>query len=313
MRTWLPLAAALSTLVVVAGTAAAGESPDISLLQDRGSLAVVAPQTFAGVGPWGVGDVQGGLPGLLDWFFSGAGAPPVDGTVGLLGQFWGVKGCAAGATCATGNLALLDANPDVAFSDTNPFDDTAVDTVSTRYIVSDALQVSTVATLRGGGAGSGASDFGESFVITNIGQTRQQGAFVQSVIPVLLALDPSCNCDPALEFFQALTSVNIDSQDGHSVQADGLAGSFEEVVNPGYDAFSQGIPAAMLGQLAPFLNLSSNDVLPLGFSLEWNFDLAPGQSFVLSKDKRIDVPEPGVAGLLGLGLVALVRVRRRRP
>lgn len=45
------------------------------------------------------------------------------------------------------------------------------------------------------------------------------------------------------------------------------------------------------------------------WAFQWNFTLQPGQSFLISKDKHLTIPEPASLGLLALGGLALLRRR----
>lgn len=125
--------------------------------------------------------------------------------------------------------------------------------------------------LRGGPSGSGVSDLAETIVITN--DLSMDLFFIQQV-GVLGFGDPS----------GAVVNDN-------TVRITGSGGLvLEEVVTPGWDSVSVGGST-------------------FGFELGWS--IAPGETLLISKDKRIFVPEPSAAALLGLGLAALTAMRRR--
>lgn len=65
---------------------------------------------------------------------------------------------------------------------------------------------------------------------------------------------------------------------------------------------------------ATFTNLDPNQSSFQGdctFAFQWVFDLAPGQSFIMSKDKLLVVPEPGTLAAFG-GLLAIALRRRNK-
>jgi hypothetical protein len=50
------------------------------------------------------------------------------------------------------------------------------------------------------------------------------------------------------------------------------------------------------------------------WALQWDFNIAPGGSAIISKDKYLDIvmiPEPSTLGLFGLGLAGLAILKRR--
>ncbi len=125
--------------------------------------------------------------------------------------------------------------------------------------------------LRGGPFGSAVSDLAETIIITN-------------------------ELDFDLFFVQRVEVIGVDAPFGEVVNENTVritgSGGFvlEEVVTPGWDTVSVGGSE-------------------FGFELGWS--IAPGETLLISKDKRVFVPEPSTAALFGLGIFALGVSRRR--
>lgn len=84
------------------------------------------------------------------------------------------------------------------------------------------------------------------------------------------------------------------------------AADFTEV--NGYSTLLDSMLSSGFGNLNTANSYFSGDAT---FAFQWVFQLNPGQSFIMSKDKLLVVPEPGTFLVLG-GLAALVSRLRRR-
>jgi PEP-CTERM motif len=101
--------------------------------------------------------------------------------------------------------------------------------------------------------------------------------------------------------------------------ASGLSLS-ETVATPGANEGEAGIAPSTLNKLNNGSSpVTLNDVMTSGpaagdatWAFQWDVTIAPGGSFLISKDKALDVPEPGCLSLLSLGLVAFAARKFRR-
>jgi hypothetical protein len=196
----------------------------------------------------------------------------------------------------------------IASTDTNPFLDNRMDTLSVLYGGS-GFMVDVTYTLRGGSVGSGDSDIGEQITIINTGDEELDFHFFQYS-------DFDLNQSP-------LDSGLLINGSGHNTatQTDGQVTVGETVVTPGPSHYA----GATFPTLLNLLNDAAPTTLPdiagpllngdFAWAFQWDFILEVGDSFVISKDKQItdgiSTPAPGAAflGALGLGLVRFAKRR----
>lgn len=188
-------------------------------------------------------------------------------------------------------------------TDTNFFVDPRVDTLFVRHFdAATGLEFDIRYSLSGGSPGSRSADLAEQITIRNVGQSATDVSFFQYV-------DFDLGGDAAGDFGEILNGRV-------AFQGDATAGISvtETVVTPApsfFDMkefpdiialFSDGLPTTLSNDPGP----AAGD---LSWAFQWNFTLAPGETFLISKDKLI-VPAPGAVALLGLA--GLAGVRRRR-
>lgn len=191
-------------------------------------------------------------------------------------------------------------------SDTNGFDDTRNDALSLRYTdTANTLEFRTTFTLRGGSPGSGTADLAETIRISNTGSSSVSLSFFQYV-------DFDLGGTAGGDFGQINLGPTISA-----TQNDGAGSSISEtVVTPSPNGYQIGAWPS-IGSLFGngVIDNLSNFAGPIGptdvtWAFQWNITLAPGTSYIISKDKLIFIPTPGAAALLGLG--GLIATRRRR-
>ena len=155
--------------------------------------------------------------------------------------------------------------------------------------------------LVGGSSGSGVSDITEAIAINNTGSSTLDFHFYQYV---------------DFDLGGASGGDTVEVVSGSKVEQSGGSGWVSETVitpDPSHheaalfsttrDKFSDG--------LATDLSDASGPVGPgnVTWAFQWDFSIPAGGSAIISKDKRLVVPEPATLGLLLLGGLALLRRR----
>lgn len=192
----------------------------------------------------------------------------------------------------------------IAAVDTNPFVDNRPDTLSLQY-AGNGFLIEPSWHLRGGLGGSFASDMAETITISN---TSTAGNFLRMSFFQYSDFDLGGTViDQSVEIFGAGGNTARQTDIGFAMS--------ETVVTPAPSRWEVGFYATTLTRL----NDANVDDLtnangPLGpgdltWCYQWDINLAPGQSVVISKDKSI-TPAPGGVALLGLGGVLITRRRR---
>ena len=161
--------------------------------------------------------------------------------------------------------------------------------------------------LQGGTALSGVSDVAEQIKIVNVGNTTLPFHFFQY-----------CDFDLNNDIVDDSASIQNPPLFNTAFQIDGPTTIAESVVTPTPSRHEVNIYPTTINLLddAASYDLNNNSG-PLGpgrldytWAFQWDFVLAPGASFEISKDKHL-APTPGSAVIL-LGAVAVGSRRRRR-
>lgn len=178
--------------------------------------------------------------------------------------------------------------------------DPADDTVFASYS-NGSLRADITFGLQGGSNGSGQSDILEQIVLINVGSTPLDLHFFQYSD---FDLGGTAGGDTVF-----IPNGNL------AQQSDSAGTAFNEtVVTPAANHWQVSSFATVRNLFSDGLPTTLNDfggplTGDMTWAFEWDINLLPGDSFVISKDKLI-TPAPGAFALLGLG--GLVAGRRRR-
>jgi len=202
----------------------------------------------------------------------------------------------------TGGQNSIDTLPaQFALSDTDPFTDSHLDTLSALY-TGAGFTIQLRLSLQGGAVGSQTADMDEQIKITNTSAQPFDFHFFQYV-----DFNLSASADTAF-----MTNANTVDQFGNGQSVS------ETVATPASSHHEIAVTPTILNLLGGASPLTLNDVNSAGpddvsWAFEWDATLAPGGTLLISKDKHLIVPEPTTFMLTALALGGLLLFPRRKP
>ena len=156
---------------------------------------------------------------------------------------------------------------------------------------------------RAGVAGSGVSDLGEQILVQNTSLTSRLDLHLFQYVHMALS--------------SGSDSVEFDSK-SHVMQTDDTGAMYaEEVVTGRPQHHEANVSPVTLTKLNDNVATTLNDSSLAGpgdvtWAFQWDLSLAPGASYIISKDKTLTVPEPATLALLGCGFAMAAVLRRRK-
>lgn len=234
--------------------------------------------------------VGGNRPGMDSW--------NVDGVNHMYSQWFWFR------TASMAQEERINALPLMGEFSSNTNFDPRPDVLTTLFGFAQGLQIEAKFTVSGGTNGSNRSDIGEQLTIRNFGTTPIAMSFFQYAD---LDLGSDIN-DDYVEMTNANAVIQADYTSNLAV--------VETVATPPASRREVGIFPTTIGLLDDnaVYNLNNTTGPLVGrrdytWAFQWDFVLAPGDSFNISKDKNL-IPGPGALALVGLG--GLFAGRRRR-
>ena len=158
--------------------------------------------------------------------------------------------------------------------------------------------------------GSGVADIGEAIRIKNTSGSSLDFHFFQ-----YSDFDLGCPGNDVIQL-----GKNLQGKFNEAAQSDGAVGLTETVVTPGANhgeaAFFNTTLVKLNDGVASVLSDNLNPVGPgdVTWAFQWDFTIAPGGSFLISKDKYLqiqNVPEPSSMLLALLGGILIRRFSKR--
>jgi hypothetical protein len=230
--------------------------------------------------------------GLYDWIVDGVNLAPAAGG-GVLDYrqwFW----------------YRLDNNPEASIDTmtlgvngtTDANFDGSVDTAFVSYSGAPGFKINVTFTLAGGTLGSGASDIGEQVSLVNTSSQMITVSFFQFGDFQLTAPD--------------IGGETISFVNSNTVRETGLTGYVQETVHTPVATHQEAelfpVTIFKLDDASP-TTLSDNASAGPGdvtWAYQWDVTLAPGQTFLISKDMQAVIPEPSTALLVLVALLGLL-------
>lgn len=266
---WFGASAATAVLFCLAAAGAVTAGPYV--LEDLNSTAVIDPDSSNGVLSWIVDDTEN-LAKQWFWVRIGEGAEQ--------------------------SIDSIDADGPLVNHLDNDFDP-GKESLQLRY-EGAALQIDVSLKLVGGAEGSGISDMAEAISVTNMSDGELVVHFYQYV-------DLNLGGVAGDDTVEAVPPFGV-------VQTSGAGWVSETADTPAVSRYEVGLVPVILNKLNDGdADDLANIVGPVGgdvcWAFQWDFELGPGGSFILSKDKHLVIPEPATVAILLVGGLAALSSR----